>query len=214
MTDLLINWILFAGIFGLALISPGPDFVVAVRNSIMHSRLIGIMTAIGFALGVIVHCTYVLAGIATVISQSIILFNIIKFVGAAYLIHIGIQSLRSKGHQDLRIRAGEQKPSNTMSVRQALMSGFLTNLLNPKATIFFLAVFSQFITNETTLAVQISYGATCFFMTAIWFSLVSIFLTIPSIRQSFLSFAHWIDRICGCLLIALGLKLALTKAST
>ncbi len=212
MIELLLNWALFAGIFGLVLLSPGPDFVVAVRNSIMHSRFTGLMTAVGFGLGVMVHCAYTLAGIATIISQSVILFNIIKLMGAAYLIYIGIQALRSKGHKEVTIDTGKI-PQKPMSAHSALLNGFLTNVLNPKATIFFLAVFSQFINGDTSLGTQITYLVTCFTMTALWFSMVAIFLTIPKVRYAFLNFAHWIDRICGGMLIALGLKLALTRAS-
>lgn len=207
-----INWILLISIFGVAVISPGPDFVVAIRNSILYSRMVGIFTAIGFALGVMVHVTYTLFGIAAVISQSIILFNLLKYAGAAYLLYIGVKALRSKGFEQ---NNGYDKDQVTgaMNPLQALWSGFLTNVLNPKATLFFLAVFSQFIGPETTMTSQLIYAGTCVIMTALWFSIVAIVLTNPTIKSVFLRFTKWIDRICGCLLIALGIKLAFSKAA-
>ena len=210
MEDFWLNWILLMGIFGMALASPGPDFVIAVRNSVLYSRFIGLCTAIGFALGVCVHVAYTLFGIAAIISQSVILFNILKYAGAAYLLYIGIQSLRSRGFQEEN-QTVETKKSTAMSPFQALWSGFLTNVLNPKATLFFLAIFSQFIGPETSIAAQLIYGGTCVVMTGLWFSIVAVVLTNPQIKSIFLRFTKWIDRVCGGLLIALGIKLALTK---
>lgn len=206
------NWALLTGIFIMALASPGPDFVIAIRNSILYSRKIGILTAIGFALGVFIHMLYTLFGLAVIISQSVILFNIIKYVGAAYLFYVGIRALRSQGFEENNARK-PQKAKTDMSVKKALWSGFLTNVLNPKATMFFMAVFSQFITPETPFSVQILYASTCVVMTGLWFSLVAVILTNHKIKARFLSYTKWIDRVCGCLLIALGIKLALTKAA-
>lgn len=206
-----INWLLLFMVFGLPLISPGPDFIVAVRNSILYSRKIGIITAIGFMLGVCVHITYTLFGIATIISQSVILFNMLKYAGAAYLVYIGVKALRSKGFEHEN-GTSKKKRATTMSPLGALWSGFLTNTLNPKATLFFLAVFSQFIGPETTMTTQLVYGATCVIMTGIWFTIVAVVLTNPKIKAIFLRFTKWIDRVCGSLLIALGIKLALSKA--
>lgn len=92
-----VNWFILVGVFFMALLSPGPDFVMAVRQSVMHGRRAGIVTAIGFALGVAVHVTYCLLGIAALISQSIVVFSVLKYLGAAYLLYVGIGALRSRG---------------------------------------------------------------------------------------------------------------------
>ncbi len=208
------QWILLVGIFSMALASPGPDFVIAVRNSIMHSRKIGVMTAIGFALGVLVHMAYTLMGFAVIISQSVVLFSIIKYLGAAYLFYVGLQALRSQGFEENQKNKKQgSKAIKLMSVKKALWNGFLTNVLNPKATMFFMAVFSQFISVDTPLSVQFFYASTCVVMTGLWFSFVAIILTNQRIKAKFLKFTKWIDRVCGILLIGLGIKLALTKAN-
>jgi len=93
MESVLISWFLLVGIFSVALASPGPDFVIAARYALIHSRAIGVMTAFGFAIGVMIHVTYVLFGLAALIAQSVVLFNIIKYIGAAYLFYIGVQAL-------------------------------------------------------------------------------------------------------------------------
>jgi len=204
-----INWGILIGVMTVGLVSPGPDFVVAVRNSIQYNRQAGIFTALGFAVAVAVHVTYCLTGLATLISQSILLFNIFKYVGAAYLFYVGFCALRSKG-----FTMDEQNPLSEklmMTNIQALRSGFITNLFNPKATMFFLALFTQILSPDVPAWTSIIYGLTCIIMTAIWFSIVATILTTPVIRARFLRYSKWIDRLCGGVLIALGIRLALTK---
>lgn len=209
-----VQWLTLIAVFSIAVISPGPDFVMAVRNSIVYSKRAGIFTAVGFGLGVLIHVTYTIFGISTIIAKSILVFNIIKWAGAAYLIYIGVQALRSKGMgQQVVENATTEKLSHaSMSDIRALRSGFLTNVLNPKATLFFLAIFSQIISPATPFMWQAMYGVTCAIMVMLWFSLVSLVLNQGVIRTLFLRATKWIDRICGALLIALGLKVALTSA--
>lgn len=209
MDPLLANWLLLMGVLTVALASPGPDFVMAIRNSILSSRRAGIMTAVGFGLGVAVHVAYCLGGLAIVISQSVLIFGILKMIGAAYLFYVGYKALRSNGFSAGPINGDASVP---MSDLQALRSGFITNLFNPKATMFFLALFTQIISPDVGMAGQVFYGMTCIVMTMIWFSIVATALTTPAIRNRFLRFSKWIDRTCGVALIALGAKLVLTKA--
>ncbi len=208
--DILVNALILAGVFGIAVVSPGPDLVMAVRNSLSYGRLIGFWTALGFGLSIVIHVTYTSLGLAVLISQSVIAFTLIKAIGACYLIYMGIKALRSNGMKTLHVNGQPSKQS--ISAFKALTQGFITNLLNPKATLFFLALFSQFIRPEDPAWIYIVYGSVCFSLVVIWFSLVSIFLTVPSVRNKFLMISKWVDRVCGTLFIALGVKLAITEA--
>ena len=208
MTSLLANWFLLVTVFSVALASPGPDFIMVIRNSMMQSRRIGILTAVGLGLGVSIHVAYCLGGLALVISKSIILFNVLKFIGAAYLFYVGYKALKSKGFQPEE--ADVEKPVS-MSAFAAIRSGFITNLFNPKATMFFLALFTQIMNPNVGMLVQILYGATCILMTMAWFSIVATVLTTPWVRARFLRLSKWLDRVCGGIFIALGVKLAVTK---
>ncbi|MEM8832928.1 MAG: LysE family transporter [Pseudomonadota bacterium] len=208
MDPFFLQWIALIGIFLLALASPGPDFVVIVRNSLVYSRLAGTLTAFGFAMGVMIHVSYVLLGLAAIIAESVLLFNIIKVAGAFYLLYMGIQAIRSKGHNP-DIKTGNKK---NRSLIEFFINGFLTNLLNPKATIFFLAVFSQFISIDTTIIEKLVLAGTCIFMTFLWFSFVALTLSLPAIRQKFLNASLWIDRFCGVALIGLCFKLLVSTA--
>lgn len=191
----------------LAVMSPGPDFVMISRNSLVYSRAVGIFSAVGLGLGILVHVTYSLIGIGLLISQSIVLFSIIKYIGAAYLLYIGYQCLRSKPQTATEATAVEEK---SMSPLAAVRMGFLTNALNPKATLFFLALFTQVISTETPLFIQILYGIEMSVMTFAWFAVVASILSHKRIKSRFVSIQHYVERVFGVVLIAFGIKVALS----
>src|SRR5262249_977644 len=97
LTSVFSAWLLLVAVFGVALVSPGPDFVMVVKNSLVHGRRAGILTSLAFALGVVIQVSYTLLGLGAIIASSVMLFNIVKSIGAAYLIYLGIKALRSKG---------------------------------------------------------------------------------------------------------------------
>lgn len=192
----------------LAVISPGPDFIMACRNSLTYSRKTGIWTAVGFGLGIAVHIFYSLAGLALIISKSILLFNTIKYLGAGYLIYIGLKSVFSKSS---KIELGEHHKKEDITHLAAIKIGFLTNVLNPKATLFFLSLFTLVISPETPLFIMLIMGSIMIINTFLWFSLVSIFLSQKRIRSIFERFQSPFNKTLGGLLIALGIKVGLTE---
>ncbi|HAT03457.1 MAG TPA: amino acid transporter [Candidatus Magasanikbacteria bacterium] len=197
-----------AGIHLLAAISPGPDFVMVVKNSLAHSRKVGIWTAVGFGLGIGVHVLYCLAGIAFIISQSIILFNSIKLLGAGYLIYIGIRSFMSKSKKfDVEV----EKKLDTMSAWGGVRSGFLTNVLNPKVSLLFLGLFTLMIPANTPSYVLGIIGVIVILQTMLWFSFVATILTHNKVRSVFEKYQNIFNKTFGGLLVALGLKVALSK---
>ncbi|NQV90162.1 LysE family translocator [Candidatus Uhrbacteria bacterium] len=188
----------------LGLISPGPDFVMIVRNSLVYSRRTGIMTALGIAMGVGVHVTYSLLGIGLLVSKSILLFNALKTFGALYLLYLAYHMLRSqpKTKEELAVFV---KPDIAPS--KAFKIGFLTNVFNPKATLFFLAVFSQVIDPATGLLLKLAFGTEMIILTFLWFAFVANVLTIARITTSYQRITHHIDRLMGGVLAILGLKI-------
>jgi len=201
--------LIVAGAHLLAVSSPGPDFALVLKNSLSNGRSVGIYTAFGIALGILVHVFYSIVGLAVVISQSIVLFNAIKLVGAAYLIWIGIKSLRSKKQTDEE--AIQNKPTETMTNSAAVRQGFLTNVLNPKVTLFFLSLFTQVISTETGVGLKAIYGLEMTVATFVWFTLIAVFMTQKPIRKVYASIRHYIDRLFGVALIALGLRVSLSS---
>jgi RhtB (resistance to homoserine/threonine) family protein len=187
----------------LAMISPGPDFIVVVRNSVKYSPRIGRYTAVGIALGLLVHMTYCILGLGLVISQSIVLFNLIKYLGAAYLICLGIMSFISK-EDDLDLSG--TKATTMISPVQAMKIGFTVNALNPKATLAFVSLFSAFITPETPWIIPYAFAVFVLISSVLWFSLVASIFTIQKVQQVFYKAKTRFDRTLGVLLVSLGLK--------
>lgn len=193
----------------LAVASPGPDFAVVVRESVAHGRRAGTWTALGVGCGIFIHVTYSLLGIGLIVSQSIMLFNLLKWLAAAYLFYIGIKALRARpapaGAEQELLRAVDR------SSRGAFVSGFVTNGLNPKATLFFLSLFTVVINPHTPLAIQAGYGLYLACATAVWFSFVALLFSQQRVRAGFARMGHWFDRMMGAVLVALGVKLAFTS---
>jgi len=193
----------------LAVASPGPDFALIVRNSVMYSRRMGVWSAVGLSLGILTHVAYSLLGIGFIISQSIVLFSIIKFLGAGYLIYIGIKSLRAKQEG---AQHAEVSQNIDMTLLAAVKMGYLTNILNPKVTLFIFSVFTQVIDPATPLMVQLLYGFEMAGMTLLWFSMVATVLNHPAVRRRFQGIQHYVEKVMGAVLIALGLRLAFASS--
>ena len=191
----------------LAVVSPGPDFAVVIRNSVSAGHRAGLYTAIGVGSAIFLHVTYSLLGIGLIVSQSVWLFNLLKLVAGAYLLYIGFRALRAQP------ASADQQVSKqrSMSAAQAFRQGFITNGLNPKATLFFLSLFTVVISHDTPLLVQAGYGVYTAVATGTWFCLVALLFSRDAVRRSFHRMGHWFDRMMGGVLIALGLHLALSQ---
>ncbi|PAU54053.1 LysE family translocator [Pseudomonas indica] len=193
----------------LAVASPGPDFAIVVRESVAHGRRAGVWTALGVGTGIFVHVAYSLLGIGLIVSQSIVLFNALKWVAAAYLLYIGIKALRARAADPAA--AELQADEATRSSRGAFVTGFVTNGLNPKATLFFLSLFTVVIDPHTPLAIQGGYGVYLAGATALWFCMVAWLFSQQRVRAGFARLGHWFDRMMGAVLVGLGIKLAFTQ---
>ena len=200
-------------IFAFAIVSPGADLAMVMRQSLVQGRRAAVITSFGIGAALMVHVSYTILGLGLIISQSIYLFNIVKWCGVAYLVYIGIKALRA-GKADLSAEAvkagGEAKVEQ--SALRAFGLGFLANALNPKAVFFFLSIFSTVVSAHTPIAIKFGYGlvmATCLIA---WFVGVSLFMTTPKMRAAFARASQWIDRTSGIVFIALGIKLATEKA--
>ncbi|PZW67645.1 RhtB (resistance to homoserine/threonine) family protein [Pseudomonas sp. URMO17WK12:I1] len=193
----------------LAVASPGPDFAIVVRESVAHGRRAGVFCALGVGTGIFVHVAYSLLGIGLIVSQSIVLFNALKWLAAAYLLYIGFKALRAQPAAQGAVQEQAAVPARTP--RGAFVTGFVTNGLNPKATLFFLSLFTVVINPHTPLLVQGGYGVYLAVATALWFCLVAMLFSQQHVRDGFARMGHWFDRLMGAVLVGLGIKLAFTE---
>ena len=190
-----------------AVASPGPDFAVVTRQCITAGTKAGIWTSLGVGFGILLHVTYCILGVALLISQSSFLFNVMKYLAGAYLIYLGVQSV--KAFLESAANSNAEYMTSEQSIRKAFLLGFLTNGLNPKATLFFLALFAVVIGEKTPITVQILYGFYLAAATFIWFALLSKLFGITVFRTSLLRVGKWFELGMGIVLIALALQIVL-----
>ncbi|MBL4639928.1 MAG: LysE family translocator [Kordiimonadaceae bacterium] len=192
------------GITLLVMISPGPDMVIVTRNTIVGGRAAGLYTSLGILLGNFVHIAYCVVGIGWLISQSIVAFSILRYAGAAYLIYLGIMSLRSAGRKiELDMTASSE---NTKKIW--LIEGFTNNILNPKGTLFYLGVFTMIITPETSISMVLVLIIVMKSVSALFWLMFVYTLNLDVVRRSFEKSQKTVNRLFGGLLILLGIRVA------
>ncbi len=190
-----------------ALVSPGPDFAVVVRNSLIYSRSLALLTALGIACGIMVHVAYILMGLGAIVAQTDWLLTSLKVVGASYLSYLGVMGLKASPG----VKSQQQSPIDLkLSPIGALRSGFLTNALNPKAMLFILSLLSLNVNEETPKALLAYYASMIFITTLAWFTIVAFCFSNERARVFFSQYRHWIDRVTGAFLLMMALKLFLT----
>lgn len=190
----------------LAVASPGPDFAIVVRQSLTHGRRTALWTSLGIGCGILLHIGYSLLGVGLLILGSPAWFNTAKYLGAIYLAWLGVQSLRARR----RDPSAELAPTPPRP-HGAFVTGLLTNALNPKATLFFIALFTVVIDPRTPRSIQAGYGLWMAAATAGWFAFVAMAFTHEPVRRRFLRHGHWIDRTLGVVFLAFAASLALAS---
>lgn len=197
-------WASIALLHFVAVASPGPDFAVVLKQSLQKGLTPALWTSLGIGSGILLHVAYSILGISLIISTTPWLFNLLLYLAAAYFLYIGLMAIRSKPNNE---------GSNTSSIEaksawyKAFILGFLTNGLNPKATLFFLALFTAVIPAETSLVAKTFYGAYLALATFVWFSFLSVITNFAPIRSAYQRKGYWFDRIMGIVLIVMAIIL-------
>lgn len=191
----------------IAAISPGPDFFIVFRNSLVYSRKAGFLTAFGVSIALIIHLLYTVIGIGVLIAEIPFLYAVLKYLGVTYLFYIGLKGIISSFKQSSPVAMEFNKTVEQTSALAAFMQGFWTNLLNPKAALFFVSLFSQFIDANTPFTVGIEYGFITWSIISGWFWLLSYLLTLNQVKKRVDQFRLYIDRIMGGALMMLGIKM-------
>ncbi|MGO2010633.1 LysE family translocator [Pseudoalteromonas sp.] len=191
-----------------AVASPGPDFAIVLKQSIQHGRRNALWTSAGVGLAILLHVSYCLLGVAVLLAQSPSVFMALKYLAGAYLAYIGVQALRS-AKPATTSSEDATKVQNEEKIGLAFRRGFFTNALNPKATLFFMSLFTLVINQSTPLIVQAGYGLYMALATWLWFSFLSLVLSKPAVRGFFQKSGYWFDRGIGVILILLAVRVVL-----
>lgn len=199
---------LLAGI--LLNLTPGADTMYILGRSISQGKKAGILSALGISTGSIFHIVFATLGLSILLAQSALAFEIVKYLGAAYLIFLGVKLIIQNSPKGFKL---DLEPE-TINYRKVYLSGVLTNVLNPKVALFFLAFLPQFIDpNYVKSPVPFLILGLTFLLTGtIWCLILAIFASKLSnkIRQNY-KIKTWIDRVTGCVFILLGIKLAFSE---
>lgn len=195
----------------LAMISPGPDFILVIKHAATQPRRVAMATALGINVGVMVHISYCIAGLALIISQTPWLFSLLKYAGASYLIWIGAQALFARrSASDDATTPAHSTHTNHLSPLQAFGQGLLCNLLNPKVTLFFFSVFTQLMSPSSTLIDRLTMGSIICALSLLYWPLLVLFVQHRFIQTLLHRIQRSINRVLGAALIALGAKVALS----
>lgn len=210
------NLLLLGGIHLLAAASPGPDFALISQQALSKGRRAALWCALGVALGLAIHLAYSMLGLAAVIAQSSVLLWWLRLLGGAYLVYLGWQALRASFAKET---ATPEPDTPLIDNREAqnvwkyLGLGFLCNALNPKAPVYFVAVFTLVLSPDMPWQELLLYGSWMMAIQLSWFSFLAMALTHPNVVRHFKRGAHWLNRFLGGALLAMGAKLLFTRSN-
>jgi len=195
----------------LLIITPGPDMALIVARSAQQGVRAGVVAALGVGAGLFIHIAAAAIGISAIILASAMAFTILKWLGALYLIYIGVQMLRASFQATADTENRRQLP--TASLQQIFMQGFLSNVLNPKVAIFFLAFLPQFVDSNSSSKVVafITLGLLFNVMGTAWNLGIALFAGLIAASHGYGRLKVWLERTIGALFVGVGVKLALAE---
>lgn len=194
---------------------PGPDSVLIMARSATQGWRAGSAAALGIGSGTFVHIFAAAVGLSAVLATSSTAFAVVKYIGAAYLLYVGISLIRSKKQRTNESKKTLAAPPS-LSYKRIFIQGFLTNVLNPKIAVFFLAFVPQFISPDSTnkALAFIVLGCIFNFNGMLWCHFLAISSAFASQRvQASETVALWLNRLIGGVFISFGIKLALVERS-
>lgn len=198
-------WLSLVAICIMGALSPGPSLALVVKNTLNGGNKQGYATAISHGLGVGIYAAITAAGIGIIIVQSPIIYATIQYAGAAFLLYLGLKTLFSKASK-IDLSSAQTSIDNSVN---GWRDGFMIAFLNPKLAIFFLALFSQFVTVDAGIEQKVIMASTVGFIDAIWYVLVTFMLTRGPILKRLKSNSHIVDRVTGSFLILLAARVVL-----
>ena len=201
------EFILIASVHLVAVASPGPDFAIVLRYAVRYGRNVALAASLGIGMAIFLHVCYSLLGLGLLIKTTPWLFTLFSLLSASYLAYIGFQAIGSGAPSSDASETVAEAEVETPSMLKAFTSGFVTNGLNPKATLFFLSLFAVIISPITPLSYKVIYGTYMAFATAAWFAFLSVILTRENLRAFLLRKGYWFDRLMGAVLLALAMHL-------
>lgn len=196
---------IIAFLFGMA---PGPDFFIVTKNSLGYGKKIGVASALGISSALLIHAFYTILGLAYILMKYESVYKGIQLLGAVYLLYLGIYAIKTTlKEKEIEDDSSIEISDCEKSFFSGFRNGFICNILNPKAILFFLSIFSQFITPGTPQWMQWVYGIEVILAVGGWFIILSMIASSQGFRQLYYKNSIWIDRFFGAFLIFFALKI-------
>ncbi|WP_454782862.1 LysE family translocator [Legionella sp. WA2022007384] len=202
-----ISLLLLMMICFIGMISPGPDFILVTKNAFFYPKRQALATAFGIVTGCLFHATYCILGLAFIITQSIVLYTTIKYIGACYLIYLGLKGLKSKHSATI---SQEQASIKNITISKAYIEGVLCNALNPKLAVFLLSLFTQFVSINASMGDKALVAGVFVTESAFYWPLLVLFLQSNKVRVVFANFQAVLSRLFGGLLVYIGIRVMLS----
>jgi RhtB (resistance to homoserine/threonine) family protein len=191
----------------------GQDTMLVVRNVLRGGRCDGVVTTFGICAGLFMHATLSALGVSVILMHSATAFQLVKFAGACYLVWLGVRSLYSAVRGAHHPAGPEHRlATDAVSPHRCFLEGLLSNVLNPKTAVFYLAFLPQFIgPTDPVLQKSLLLGGIHYAEGILWLVVVS--MAVDQTRRLFLNpmVRRWLDGICGTLLVGFGMRLALER---
>ncbi|OZG72172.1 amino acid transporter [Hahella sp. CCB-MM4] len=190
-------------------ISPGADFAMVTRNSLFFSRTAGVYSALGVATATWVHTAYTLAGLSLLIAASQEVFTLVKWIGALYLIYVGWKTWLSK----MTLSEPGEGSDIAISAWSFYRQGFITNVTNPKTTLFYVSIFTQIVSKDTPISMQVLYGFIICLAHGAWFSLLAAGITHRWVLSQIKRVGHRVGQCLGGALVFMGIALLSSRTN-
>lgn len=196
----------------LALLSPGPDFVLIVKSTIKNDSKDALGVAFGITFANAVYIGLCLIGVGSILAASAPIMITLKIIGGLFLMYLGIQALRTRKdayHQFDVVPSAHRNSANTTFLKE-FAAGFLSGIFNPKNLLFYLSLFTVVLTPEISLAFKLALGFWMTIVVLVWDIAIIFLLSTPKVRTTFTQAAYYIDKVTGALLGIIGLTIVRT----
>ncbi|ASW82260.1 LysE family translocator [Vibrio anguillarum] len=196
-----------AGVHFMALLSPGPDVALVVQNATRYGRRTGVFIALGLSCGIVIHSLLSLTGISYLVHQQPALFAMVQLAGGGYLFYLGLGALKSiytTWRSPQAVGVNNERYKLIENQRQAFSRGFITNIFNPKALVFFISLMSSLVPvgmsfSGKGIALLILWG-----LSFMWFSTLAWMLSTARLQKRLQSLTVYIDAVCGIIFTLIG----------
>lgn len=197
-------WMSLALICAMGAMTPGPSLAVVLKHTIAGGRINGVAASIAHGVGVGLYATLTVVGLAIVIQQTPWLFNVIKYAGVLMLLRLAYKGLTSKPALN-----NTAQQTESVTLKESIVQGFMIAFLNPKLAIFFLALFGQFVEADAGWLQNLIMVGTVFTFDTLWYCLIAIVLSQSTLLDKLRNNVHLIDRVTGVVLLAVAARVAI-----